>query len=187
MKRRHQRIQRNIKKKLKDATDTDDAIIEQYIDLAEDECTEMANYDKSNARRVAIDTAHSTPTKSEPSLLQQSKNLDRMLSAATCRLVHKITNSNQHRIMFAGQAMVAIYNIKNSTVMVTYDSGADGQYIREADRKTAGLPILRILAKKVGMANGSTCKGQYVAALRFHNSPQRQQRPTHSLISQLHS
>jgi hypothetical protein len=148
-KRRHQRIQRNIKKKLKDATDTDDAIIELYIDMAEDECTEMAKSDKSNARRVAIDTAHSEPTKPSPSLLQQSKILGRMLSAATHRLIRKITNSNQHCVTFVGQAMVAEYNTKNSTVMVTYDSGADGHYISEKDKMTVGLPILRISAKKV--------------------------------------
>jgi len=75
--------------------------------MAEDERTEMAKSDKSNARRVAIDTAHSKPTKPSPSLLQQSNNLGQMLSAATRRLVRKITNSNQHRVTFAGQAMVA--------------------------------------------------------------------------------
>jgi hypothetical protein len=63
--------------------------------------------------------------------------------------------------------MVAEYNTKNTTVMVTYDSGADGHYISEKDRKTVGLSILRISAKKVGVANGSTCKGQYVTALPF--------------------
>jgi len=63
--------------------------------------------------------------------------------------------------------MVAEYNTKNSTVMVTYDSGADGHYISEKDRKKVGLPILRISAKKVGVANGSTCKEQYVTALPF--------------------
>jgi len=97
-------------------------IIEQYINMAEDERTEMAKSDKSNARRVAIDTANSRPTKLSPSLLQQSKNLGQMFRAATHRLVCKITNSNQHRVTFAGQAMVAEYNTKNSTVMVTYDS-----------------------------------------------------------------
>jgi len=101
-KHRHQRIQCKIKKKLKDATDTDDAIIEQYIDIAEDECTDMAKSNKSNTRRVAIDTAHSKPTKPNPSLLQQSKNLGCMLSAVTRRLVRKITNSNQHPITFTG-------------------------------------------------------------------------------------
>jgi len=90
-KHRHQRIQCKIKKKLKDATDTDAAIIEQYIDMAEDERTDMAKSDKSNTRRVAIDTAQSKPIKQNLSLLQQSKNLGRMLSAATCRLVRKIT------------------------------------------------------------------------------------------------
>ena len=119
----------------------------------------MAKSDKSNVRRVAIDTAHSKPTKPSPSLLQQSKNLEQMLSAPTRRLVRKITNSNQHCVTFAGQAMVVEYNSENSTVMVTYDSGADGHYISEKDRKKVGLPILRILAKKVSVVNGSTCKG----------------------------
>jgi hypothetical protein len=69
-KRRHQRIQRKIKTQLKDTTDTDDTIIEQYINLAEDKSTEMAKKDKSNMRRVAIDTAPLTPTKPKPPLLQ---------------------------------------------------------------------------------------------------------------------
>ena len=107
------------------------------------------------------------PPNKKPSLLQQGKNLGRMLSAVTRRLVRKITHSNQHCVTSAGQAMMAEYNIKNSTVMVTYDSGAESHYLSEKDRKSVGLPILRILSKKVGMANGSTCKGQYVTALPF--------------------
>ena len=51
--------------------------------------------------------------------------------------------------------------------MVTYDSGADGHYLSKKDRKSVGLWLIRILAKKAGMANGSTCKGQYVTALPF--------------------
>ena len=52
--------------------------------------------------------------------------------------------------------------------MVSYDSGADGHYISEKDRKAVSLPILRISAKKVGVANGSKYKGhQYVTALPF--------------------
>ena len=105
-KHRHQRKQRKIKKKLNDTTITDDAIIEQYIDMAEDECTELAKSDKSNTHRVVIDTAHLTPTKPKPSLLQQSKNLGRLISASTPRLVRKITKSNQHRVTFVGQAIL---------------------------------------------------------------------------------
>jgi hypothetical protein len=73
----------------------------------------MAKNDKSNARRVAIDTAHLTLTKPNPSLLQQGKNRGRMLSAATRRLVRNMTHSSKHCVTFMGQAMMAEYNIKN--------------------------------------------------------------------------
>ena len=90
---------------------------------------------------MAIDTAHLTPTKPNPSLLQQGKNLGCMLSAAMRILVRKITHSNQHRVTFAGQAMMAEYNIKNSTVIVTYDSGADRHYLSKKGRKLVGLQV----------------------------------------------
>ena len=48
-----------------------------------------------------------------------------------------------------------------------YDSGADGHYPVEKDRKQIGIPIVRVLAKKVGVANGSTCNGKYVIKLPF--------------------
>ena len=157
-----------MKKKLNDTTGTDDALIEQYIDMAEDEQTEMAKRDTSNARRAMIDAAHSTPIKPKPSILQQSKNLGQLISASTRRLTQKITNSNQHHVTFAGQAMVAEYNDEDATILVvTYDLGVDGIYISEKDRQKLGLPILRISAKKVGVANGDTCRGKYVTVLPF--------------------
>ena len=51
--------------------------------------------------------------------------------------------------------------------MVTYDSGADGHYISEADRKRAKLPILRMSNKKVGVANGGVSAGKFVTQLPF--------------------
>ena len=59
------------------------------------------------------------------------------------------------------------YNDEDAAILVTYDSGADGNYISEKDRQKLGLLILRISAKKVGMANGDTCRGKYVTALPF--------------------
>ena len=102
--------------------------------MAEEERTEMAKSDKSNAHRVAIDTAHSTPTKPKAFLLQQSKNLGQLISASTRRLVRKITKSNQHRVTFAGQAMVAEYNDEDSTVMVTNEWTVDSHYISDQHR-----------------------------------------------------
>ena len=88
-KRQHQRIQRKIKKKLNNTTDTEDALIKQYIGMAEDKRTEMAKRDTSNVHRVRVDAVHLTPTKSKPSILQQSKNLGRLVSASTRRLIQK--------------------------------------------------------------------------------------------------
>ena len=51
--------------------------------------------------------------------------------------------------------------------MVDYDSGADGNYISEEDRRKAGLPILRASTKKVGVANGGTSKATHVTRLPF--------------------
>ena len=42
--------------------------------------------------------------------------------------------------------------------MVTYDSGADGNYLSEKDRLKAGMPILRRSPRRVGVANNGTNK-----------------------------
>ena len=51
--------------------------------------------------------------------------------------------------------------------MITYASGADGHYISEKDRKTAGLPILCQSTKRVMVANREKSKGQHVTSLPF--------------------
>ena len=51
--------------------------------------------------------------------------------------------------------------------MVTYNSGADGHYISKKDRRQGGLPILRTLTQKVGVANGGTSKATYLTQLPF--------------------
>ena len=52
-------------------------------------------------------------------------------------------------------------------VMLTYNSGADGHYISESDRKAAGLPVLRPSTKRAIVANGEKCKGSSVTQLPF--------------------
>jgi len=63
--------------------------------------------------------------------------------------------------------------------MITYDSGADGNYLSEMDRARAGLPILRPSTRKVGVANGDTSHAQHVTQLPFHAlSPRARQADT---------
>ena len=51
--------------------------------------------------------------------------------------------------------------------MITYDSGADGHYISEANRIKAKLPILQKSTKHIGVANGGTSTGKYVTKPPF--------------------
>ena len=52
-------------------------------------------------------------------------------------------------------------------VHLTYNSGDDGHYVSEDHRKEACMPILRSSSKKVGVANGDTCKAKHVTRLTF--------------------
>ena len=60
---------------------------------------------------------------------------------------------------------IATYQQHDNTPMVTYNSGADEYYLSKKDRRKLGLPILRILDKKLGVANGNSCNGKYVTSL----------------------
>ena len=51
--------------------------------------------------------------------------------------------------------------------MLRHDSGAYGYYLSKEDRKKLGLPILRVSAKKVGVANDGACNGEYATKLPF--------------------
>ena len=50
---------------------------------------------------------------------------------------------------------------------VTYNSGADRNYMSEEDRAKLGLPILCESTKRVKIANGEASKGKYVTMLTF--------------------
>ena len=51
--------------------------------------------------------------------------------------------------------------------MLMYDYGADGHYLRKKYREKLGLPILRVSAKKLGIANGNACNSKCVTKLPF--------------------
>ena len=59
------------------------------------------------------------------------------------------------------------FNSSDEAVMVTYDSGLDGNYVSKADRTKLGLPILRISTKRVTVANSGASKVKYVTRLPF--------------------
>jgi hypothetical protein len=55
-------------------------------------------------------------------------------------------------------------------VIIEYNTGADGHYISEKDRRNTGLPILQTLTRRVGVANGGKSRATYVVTqLPFQN------------------
>jgi hypothetical protein len=53
------------------------------------------------------------------------------------------------------------------SIMLTYDSGANGHYISKHDWHKTDLTILRPSTWQVGVANGGTSNAKYVTQLPF--------------------
>ena len=78
-------------------------------------------------------------------------------------------------VHFRDRPTIATYHKHDETTILMYDSGADGHYLSEKDKKTLGLPILCVSAKKLGVANGGACNGKYVTKISL---PQLSNRAT---------
>ena len=86
------------------------------------------------------------------------------ISTSTHRRNNIITRDGKH-VHFISRPTIATYHKHDKTTMLTYDSGTDGHYLSKKDRNNLGLPVLRVPAKKAGVANGSSCNGKYVTTL----------------------
>ena len=61
-------------------------------------------------------------------------------------------------VRFESKIKARTYHDDKKFIMVTYDSGADGNYVSKDDRLKAGMPILQKSTKQVGVANAGTCQ-----------------------------
>jgi hypothetical protein len=144
----------HIKQTFRRLRDSDNLFLDNSITRAEDERTSLAKANENDKKRMAINAAHTKRGTTSIGLAQRGRNAIYSLGTAFNRTIKKI-NKNKH-VSFAAPP-----------VMVTYDSGADGHYISERDRRKAGLPILRTSTRKVGVANGGTSTAKYVTQLPF--------------------
>eukprot|EP00804_Cyclotella_cryptica_P009386 CCRYP_018080-RA/>CCRYP_018080-RA protein AED:0.62 eAED:0.39 QI:0/0/0/0.5/1/1/2/0/305 len=122
-------------------TTADNQLLDQHITWAEGERTAAAKADILHPRCQAINNAHTRTSKPAVSLLQASKNTGYALATNIRRTLHKCLPAVPH-VTFQAQARVRHFHPNTSEPMITYDSGADGHYLSEADRHTAKLPIL---------------------------------------------
>ncbi len=97
----------------------------------------MAKEDTSNAKRAAIDAAHKFNT-TDIGLIQQGRNIVHNIGSAFKQKMKNITGTKH--VHFSRNTRVHIIpscHEAAATVLVIYDSGADGHYITKADQVQA--------------------------------------------------
>ena len=103
----------------------------------------MVKADKTEVRRKTIDKAHDqSNTKPTASITQLAQNTTYGICTAFKRAATRIL-TNKKQVTF-GETHNNNKVEHANTVHLTYDSGADGHYVSEDDRKEACMPILDI-------------------------------------------
>ena len=151
----------------------EDHFLDECITTAEDERTVMAKNDASNSKKRAIDAAHNKDKpSSKPGYVQRVRNATYAATTICNRALGKLLFQKRVSFWLCPESnywgkKTASTKEEANQVLVTYDSGADSNYINEADRKKAGMPILRASTKRVRVANGETCNAKHVTTLPF--------------------
>ena len=147
----------------------ENVFFETAIQQADDETTtyedgKTAKAKQNNSWKGVSGIDNDVQRKPTP-LAQLGKNTMRAAAAMIRRGLRTISK-NKKRVRFSTKTKVATFvESERATVFATFDSGADGNYISEADRMKAGWPILRHSASKVNVANGGSSKGKYVTKI----------------------
>ena len=162
--------QKHVRHVLRLLAQQESAFLDRSIIRAENERTEMAKKDASNRMRISADAGHKV---SQPDLKwnQKARNAVHSMGSSINRAVKQATKpfTAKKTVSFASKRQVRVYHNQEIAAMITYDSGADGHYISERDRKLVGLPILRPSSKRVGVANGGVSTAKHVTTLPFAN------------------
>ena len=138
----------------------DDGIIDWYIAKVEDEKTSIAKREQYRKR-------HLDKTSVKQSILEKGKGIEQTVATAALQMFQQINKGSTKRLRFAIQPSVQRFDVGEEPVMITYESGADGNYVSEKDRARLGMPILRQSKRRVGVANGGAIKGKFVTRLSF--------------------
>ena len=150
------------------------AFLERSITRAENETTELAKRDKNNKQRISIDNNHQILNQ-KLKWTQKAKNASFHITDSIYRAykVAKTAITKTRTVSFATTRQVQIILAKEVAAMMTYDSGMDGHYLSERNRKSVGLPILQPSTKQVSVANGGTSTAQHASHLLFQQLSNR--------------
>ena len=85
----------------------------------------MAKNNQTDVWRITIHIAYLATTKVTPSFLQDGRNSGYVMRAIFWRDIRHIKRDNEI-VQFQTKQKVATFREDNETVMIVYDSGADG-------------------------------------------------------------
>ena len=108
----------------------EDHFLDECITVAEDERTDMAKANTTDGRRLTIDKAHDkSNAKPTPGIKQQWMNKSYGVCSAFKRTATRLL-TNKKQVTFG--ATISIQAVERAhEVHLTYDSGADGNYVSE--------------------------------------------------------
>ena len=84
------------------------------------------------------------------------------------------------------QPLVQKFDVGEEPVIITYDSGADGNYVSEEDQARLGVPILQESNRRVDVSNGGSSKVNLLQGCHSHNYQIRRQNQTRLMNSKRH-
>ena len=153
------------KQLLKQQKHDDDALLDYHITWAEDERTEKAK--KLNNTTKGWKKVMRQTNMAKPSVIQRGRNAAYRVGTTLGRALSSCIQPNKKRVQFAKERKILTFHKTEHPIWITYDSGADGHYLTEKDRKAAGLPILRPSTKRVSVADGGINEGVNATRLPF--------------------
>ena len=133
--------------------ESDNLFLDDSVTTTEDKRTDLAKNDATNAKCKAFDSTHGKRNTANIGLAQRGCNMAYSMSSAFNRMFKKLNKTRRH-VSCASHNSVGLFNDHTEPIMITYNSGADGNYTSERDCIKAGLPILRQSTRKVRVANG---------------------------------
>ncbi len=141
----------------------EDKFLDNQITWAEDIRTHAAKTQQTK-HSLAINHSHKIFNHKPKSILHNGRNAGYAFATAIKRTAQFFHQANH--VHFNSNPVTHTFNI-DDVPAVTYDSGADGHYLNESDRREANLPILKPSTKQVAVANGDVCSAKHVSKLPF--------------------
>ena len=153
--------QQHVRQTIGRLCESDDLFLDNSITITENNPTDSAKNNATNVKPKAIDSSHITWDEPSIGLAQHGKNTTYSMSFTFNWTIKKFNKTTRH-VNLSFHNSMRLFNNLTVPIMITYDSGANGNYNSKRDCVKADLPILRQSTRKVWLANRGTIQEKHV-------------------------